>query len=95
MKPGVRPILAGSLLSTNEGLMKQLLERLEGTSLRHAWTPGDIVLEPPRSIYSPSVQALAKGTLDLTTKDGVELVVRLDQMVRLETGWKVLQIAVP
>lgn len=95
VKPGVRPILAGSLISTNDGLMKQLLARLQGTSLRHAWNPGDIVFQPPRSIYSTAVQALSKGTLDLTTRDGVELIVRLDQIVRLEAGWKVLQVAVP
>ena len=95
VKPGFRDILEGNILAANGSLVKKLIQQIGGKPLTHAWKSGNLVLLPGQNLFRQSVPTLSNSTLTLTTGEGVDVEVHVDQLVYLEGSWKVFRLSLP
>lgn len=93
--PGFRGILGSGLLAKNHEELANLIEALRGHTVESwRWKPGRLVRSKAQSAFSRPLVQITGGTIELEV-DGTFIAVRLDQIVRLDTGWTIFQLHNP
>lgn len=93
--PGFRGILGSGLLAKNHEELANLVEALRGHTVESwTWKPGKLLRSTPQSAFSRPLVQITGGTIELRV-DGTFIAVRLDQIVRLESGWAIFQMHNP
>ncbi len=90
--PGFQSILGAGLLARNQQELANLVDALRGHKVESwKWRPGKLVKSKPQSAFSSSLIQIAGGTIELEV-DGAFIAVRIDQLVRLDGNWMILQM---
>lgn len=90
--PGFRDILGGGVLAKNEEELLNLVDAVKGHEIDGwEWKPGKLVRTRPESAFTRSLLQITDGRIELEV-EGAFLVVGIDQLVLLESGWAIFQM---
>jgi hypothetical protein len=94
VNPGFQAAVGTSIQSENADTVAGLLESLKGKSLRHKFQVGKLSLASQRSFFVDAFPTLTGSVIDIDA-GGVEIPVRLEQMVYFKGAWRALRLVVP
>jgi hypothetical protein len=94
LSPGMLLILRGTLPVENEANVRRLLESFKGKTLTFEWKPGPIDLAPGGGTFRDPVSVMSGSKL-YVMHEKIAVEVNLDQLVYLDTGWRIFKISTP
>ena len=91
--PGHRSILESNISAQNDVVVQRLAESLKGKQVKVVWKPGELATGA-KAVFQKAVPVLSNAALEIDA-DGVPVMIRLDQMVYWNNGWKVFRLSLP